>query len=333
MNITQCGGETEILARLLGPSSGRIAGAAEVVVPNGDDAAVVRIGGHLVAVTTDTVVEGRHFDRRFSSLTEIGAKAIEAAASDIVAMGGYPRQIYLALALPTAAELEGVAQLYEGIHAACARLGALILGGDTTVGSSELVLTVTVIGEIADPEHVCPRSGARPGDLLCVTGPLGVAAAGLLALQRGAEGGAIAKARHRSPQCRLDCVPALAPWATSMIDVSDGLASEVHHLCRASRVGAVVDVGAVPLLPEAIEIAGRYGVDPLSLALSGGDDYELLYTLDPAERNRVIGVVIGEVTASLEVRLKRGDRLEPLPNTGYDHFRAPEGSGAIRRDP
>ena len=324
MKIGESGGELNILERLLGPAGGYAVdgSAVDVVVPNGDDAAVVRFGGRLMAVTTDMIVEGRHFDRRFSSSPEIGRKAVEAATSDIVAMGGYPRQVYLAVALPTDTDIEIAEEIYRGIHAACARLGTLILGGDTTVGAAEIVITVTVIGEIDSPAHVCPRSGARSGDLLCTTGPLGVAAAGLWALVKGEAGYEELKARHRAPECRLDCVAALAPIATAMIDVSDGLASEIHHLCRQSRVGALVRGDLVPFHPAAGELSAVHGLDLLEFALSGGDDYELLYTVDPTDRDRVVGCVIGEMTADPGVHLARNGIIEPLADRGYDHCRA-----------
>lgn len=317
MNIRTCGDETALLSRILGQSQL----GSDVVVPNGDDASVVRFGNELVAVTTDTVVEGRHFNRRFSSPADVGSKAIEAAASDIVAMGGRPRHLYLGLTIPAETPLEELEDMYGGIRRAALRIGAVVLGGDTTVGSGEMVLTVTVVGVIASEDHLTTRSGARPGDLLCVTGPLGGAAAGLAALLDGRDGFERIKARHKAPACRVDCVDRVAPLATSMIDISDGLSSEVHHLCRMSGFGATVDAGRIPFDEETVALGGAMGIDPVDWALSGGDDYELLYTVKSHDRDRVHGAVIGSITAEREVLIERDGVRAELLNRGYDHLR------------
>ena len=315
--------ETELLARLLDSAEP----GAEVVVPNGDDAAVVRFGGELVAVTTDTVVGGRHFDAAISSPSDVGFKAIEAAASDIVAMGGKPRHVYIALSTPPNYEFAQLSELYRGIHRATRRLGAFVLGGDTTVGTGELVVTITVVGVIQSEVHLSTRSGARPGDLVCLSGPVGGAAAGLLAYRRNLSGFEGIKALHRLPECRLDLVDAVAPFATAMIDISDGLSSEIHHLCRMSGVGAKIVAESIPFDPETTQLAELLGVDRLSLALSGGDDYQLLYTLRAADRGVVSGAVIGEITESGRVLLERSGITEELPHTGYDHIASSPAGG------
>jgi thiamine-monophosphate kinase len=235
-------------------------------------------------------------------------------------MGGAPEQIYLAVTVPQHMPVEELQELYHGIYAACARINSFVLGGDTTTGAAEFVLTVTVVGRVKSAQHLSTRAGARVGDLLCVSGDVGGAAAGLLAYQRGIEGFEICKARHRTPRCRLDLVDVLGPIATAMIDVSDGISSEVHHLCRMSGVGARVAAEAVPLHTETIEIARNLGIDPLSLALSGGDDYELLFTVAPSDRTGVRGVVIGEITPQGGIVLERDGAASELPNTGYSHI-------------
>lgn len=317
MDIRAIGDEAALLQRLLlAPSGG-----SDIVVPNGDDAAVVRFGGELVAVTTDTVIEGRHFDRRFSSPRDVGAKAVEAAASDIVAMGGHPRHLYLGVSMPRDSALEELEEMYVGIHHAAGRLGAFVLGGDTTLGSREVVLTVTVVGVVPSESQLVTRSGARVGDLLCVTGTLGSAAAGLAALTSKRAGFETLEARHRSPRCRIDCVDRVAAIATAMIDVSDGLSSEVHHICRMSGVGATVRAECVPLAEDTVTLARALEVDPLEWALAGGDDYELLYTVDPVDRPKVEGVVIGTITVGDAVLIERNGGTSELKNRGYDHLR------------
>jgi len=317
MSIRTCGDETALLSRILGESRA----GSDVVVPNGDDAAVCRFGGELVAVTTDTVVEGRHFTRQLSSLADVGSKAIEAAASDIVAMGGRPRHLYLGLSIRADSPVDELEEIYRGIRRAADRIGAVVLGGDTTVGTEGIVLTVTVVGVIQSESHLSTRSGAKPGDLLCVSGPLGGAAAGLKALLERQPGYENIKIRHRAPTCRIDCIDLIAPIATSMIDVSDGLSSEVHHICRMSCVGATIEAGRIPLEEETMMLGRAVGGDPIEWALSGGDDYELLYTVKPHDREKVHGTVIGVVTAERRITIEHDGVVTELLNRGYDHLR------------
>ena len=317
----------------------------------GDDAAVYRVGeGRVHVVTTDALVEGVHFDRTFVPMRYLGLKAVAASVSDVVAMNAEPRYATVALALPNNVSVEQLEALYTGMAEACGRYGLTIVGGDVTA-APKLMISISVIGEAAE-QDIIYRKGAQPGDLLCVTGDLGAAAAGLkvlLAGKKGFEPGgkpAPAKAggaetsqpnlaefayvveRHLYPQARLDRI---RNWReagvrpSAMIDLSDGLGGDVRHLCNASGVGAVVEAGLLPIHVQTFKAAERYDVDPLSLALYGGEDYELLFTISEAGKEKLdeaTSAVVGQVVDASEgitLRDPDGD-VSPLEAGGFEHF-------------
>ena len=315
ISIKDRGGEFKLLAKIIKPD---ISGP-RVVVPNGDDASVVWFGGRLLAVSTDCFVEERHFRFEFSTPVQVGKKVIHASASDIVAMGGHPSYMWLSLSAPAEMETRVVEELYEGVYAAGEELGVLLLGGDT-VESSVLSVSVTVAGEIESETHLTCRGGAKRGDVLFVSGPLGAAAAGVLLLERGVEGFEATKNYHREPKCRLDVIDDVAPYATSLIDISDGLSGELHHIADQSGVGCVIQKEQIPLQSETREAAEVLEKDPHSFALHGGEDFEMLYTVDPSQREQVPGVEIGIVTENLGVYLATKNGLEKLPAQAWDHF-------------
>ncbi len=307
----------------------------EVLVGVGDDAAVVAAAGGPLVLTTDMLVEGVHFDRALISALDLGAKAVTAAVSDVAAMAASPRYALACLALPPAAEASWVVELYRGMRSACDRYGLWLVGGDLS-RAERVVLAVSAVGE-APPGGGLLRSGARPGDRIVVTGALGGAAGGLLLAGRagGAEASAAGRAllqAHRRPSARVGEARVLAgAGATAMMDVSDGLALDLWRLCRASGVGARVALEAVPVAAPLRELAPVLAVDPLELALSGGEDYELLATLpaeavEPArselgERFAVplaeVGVVVeGEGLVAVDAEGGEG----PLEPRGWDHF-------------
>ena len=309
----------------------------------GDDAAVYRVGGGRVhVVTTDALVEGVHFDRTFTPMRYLGWKSVAVNVSDVVAMNAEPRYATVALCLPNNVSIEQAEALYGGMAEACARFGLTVVGGDVTA-AARLTLSVTVIGEAAEADVVF-RRGAQPGDVLCVTGDLGSAAAGLKVLLAGKQsfeaGGdgmetppdlrdfAYAIERQLYPQARLDRT---AQWAeagvrpTALIDISDGLASEVHHLARASGVGAVVEAGLLPIHVQTFKAAERFAEAPLSLALYGGEDYELLFAMPEADVAKlpentfaVVGQVV-EPEEGITLRLPEGEVI-PLEARGFEHF-------------
>ncbi|MGI9175870.1 MAG: thiamine-phosphate kinase [Rhodothermales bacterium] len=308
----------------------------QVVRGIGDDAAVYRIGEERVhVVTTDALIDGVHFDRAFVPMEYLGFKSISVNTSDVAAMNAQPRYATVALGLPSGVPAEAVESLYEGMRKACEAYGITLVGGDLTA-AHRMTLAVTVIGE-ADEADVVYRSGAQEGDLLCLSGDVGGAYAGLKVLLsvRNATGEGLSLAefpyaigRQLAPVARLDAVRVWADHGvrpTALIDVSDGVASEVHHLCAQSGLGAQIYGEALPTAEETRQIATRFGEDPLMYALSGGEDYELLFTLAETDLDRLepgTFAVIGQMTAAgTDVLLHTPEgETRPLSSEGYQHF-------------
>ena len=305
----------------------------------GDDAAVVRIGdGRVHVITTDALVEGVHFDRTFAPVGTLGFKAIAVNVSDVVAMNAEPRYATVALGLPNNMSVEATETLYDGMAHACREYGLTIVGGDIAA-AERLFISVTVIGEAAESDVVY-RRGARPGDVLCVTGDLGSGAAGLKVLlaEKEAFGESDAQPdlsawsyvvqRHLAPQARLDRI---RQWREAdikpraLIDISDGLASEVHHLCRAGEVGARIEAALLPIHRQTFKAAERFGDDPATYALYGGEDYELLFAIPEGAAKRLPSdsfAVVGAVTDAVgEVVIGMPDgETRPLTASGFQHF-------------
>jgi thiamine-monophosphate kinase len=311
-----------------------------LVVGIGDDAAVAAGDrGALQVLTTDALVEGVHFDRRFSTPADIGYKALAVNVSDIAAMGATPRLALLSLILPPALLLADVDGLLDGLLEVAARTGVALAGGNITRSPGPLVVDVTVVGSVR-PRRVLMRSGGRPGDGLYVSGTIGAAAAGLGWLRRhGADGSelpddaALAEcvARHRRPEprARLGALLGRTRTASACMDLSDGLADAVRQIAEASGVGARLAASALPIHPGAASWFRLAGVDPVQASLSGGDDYELLFALTSRRRGRLRLVErqargvrltrIGELTRDRALVVERGGASEPLP-AGFVHF-------------
>ncbi len=327
---------------LIGRLTSGLAQPPCVRVGIGDDAAVVDCDARSqIVATCDTLVEGSHFVRAWATAEQIGRRALAVNLSDIAAMGGEPLAALISLVLPrdtTVAWLDG---LYAGLRAEADTFGVAIVGGNIASTEGPLVVDVTLLGRVAVGQALL-RSGARPGDRLLVTGALGAAAAGLLTLLRESEGAREApdaaveqvRAALLAPQPRVAEGRALAAsgGVTAMIDVSDGLASDLGHLCARSGAGAVVEADALPILDATRAVARRHGRDPLDLALQGGEDYELLFAVRPEAEVAALAAVraaggtataIGTVTdASSGLRLRTGDgALIPLEARGWDHLR------------
>ncbi len=318
-DIASTGGERALILRLAAMAGS----GAGVIRGIGDDCAVLpHDDGQVLLVTTDMLVEGRHFRRDWCTWRQIGLRAAEANLSDIAAMGGEPRWALAAVTLPGDTDADHAEELARAMVDALGAHGASLVGGDTCRGDA-LVVSVTLLG-LAPADRVRGRGDARPGELLAVTGTLGKARAGLELLLAG-QPDHPAVAGYLEPRCRLDLVPDLAPRARAMIDVSDGLASEVRHLCEQSGAGAEVRADAVPLSHDTREAAALLGQDPLDWALHGGEDYELLFSASAGELARLEQLdvtVIGEVLpADQGIWLRRGDRREALSG-GFDHFEA-----------
>jgi thiamine-monophosphate kinase len=330
----------ERLRRMIGaPGRGTVVGL-------GDDAAVLEPVGDLQLFTCDAFVEGVHFRRDFASFSEIGAKCMVANVSDVAAMGGFPSKATVALCVPADMGAADVEQLYAGMLEVCRRYGAEIVGGDVVSSREGLVLSIALLGTVGR-ERVVTRAGATVGDVLLVTGRLGGSEAGLRALLAGLprEGAAgEAARRHAAPVPRLAEAQAFIDVATprAMIDVSDGLSSELWHLAEESRVGVTVWESRVPVAPAAVAVARSLGVDPLELALGSGEEFELLVAIPASETERTIEHVcavtgtevtrIGEVVpAARGCTLVRADGSEvPLARLGYEHLVAAGRTGGKR---
>jgi thiamine-monophosphate kinase len=302
----------------------------------GDDAAVVQPErGALEILTTDAVVEGVHFDRRFSTPRDIGWKALAVNLSDIAAMGGMPRLALLSLGLPDAMPASDVHALLDGFFALAADARVSLAGGNITRSPGPLFVDVTVSG-FARPRHVLTRAGARAGDALYVTGQVGAAAAGLSWLRETddtspSEALDACATRHRRPEPRVRVGALLGRnrAASACMDLSDGLADAVRQIAAASGVGAVIDGDELPV-PEAARVwFRRRGVYPIAAAAAGGDDYELLFAVPRRARGRLATVIrqargapitrIGELTADREIILLNRGRRERMPD-GFVHF-------------
>ncbi len=302
----------------------------------GDDAAALFVSpSFLLLATTDMLIEGVHFDLATTDLFSLGWKSAAVNLSDIAAMGGVPRFCLTGLGIPPSLAVGDIRAFYRGVHACLKKFGAVLVGGDTCNSPKGFVISVTMLGEV-DKKRVITRSGARPGDLVYVTGTLGDSAAGL-GLLRSAECGVRNKKsmmralidRHLRPVPRVETGRKLAAAgiATAMIDVSDGLSSDLAHLCEESGVGAEIIAGSLPLSRAITASARVLTRSALDYALSGGEDYELLFTVPPDKVRKLkalkIGATeIGRVARGRAMTLVGADgRQTPLRPSGYDHFR------------
>ena len=310
----------------------------------GDDAAVIAPPkGRQLVLTTDLLVEDVHFDLRTASLKEVGYKAAIANLSDIAAMGARPEYALVSIALPATWTAPHVLRLYHGMMAALRPYRVALIGGDTSSSPHRLFLSLTVTGSVPAGAALM-RNGARVGDLLYVSGTLGDSLAGLALLSRGRQRRAARSLtsserrflidRHRRPIAhpRLGQALSQGRLASAAIDLSDGLSGDLHHLCEQSRVGAEVNAASLPLSPALHAYARASNSDPASIALQGGEDYELLFTVPPAKQRALqrmarragrrltcIGVIRPKAFG-MRVRDKTG-RVRRLPITSYSHFR------------
>jgi thiamine-monophosphate kinase len=318
MKISQIGGEFALIDRLMSKEVNDPA----IVKGVGDDCAVLEYtADKYLVVTTDMMVENSHFTSGWFSPFQVGRKLMEVNVSDVVAMGGVPRFAFISVALTRETEVEYMDELYRGIFASGRKHGVHLVGGDTTHGR-EIVLNLTVTGEV-EKELLRLRSGAKEGDLICVTGTLGGNQAGLELLLAGKAGHT---AEFLEPECRSASEGiVIARHANAMIDVSDGLASEVGHICKASGVGARIDCEKIPLSPDVIKAASELGKDPYNYALYGGEDFELVFTIGP---DMLSGLrekfddfsVVGEILPKEAGIFLARDNTRIDMGKGYDHF-------------
>jgi len=312
----------------------------------GDDAAVLDFKDKKVLVSTDMLLEGIHFDLAYTPLKHLGYKAIQVNLSDIYAMNGTASQVTVSIGISSKFPLEAVEELYEGIYLACEKYEVDLIGGDTSSSKQGLVISVTSIG-YADEKDVVYRDGAEEGDLICVSGDLGGAYTGLQLLERekliylenpniqpDLEGKDYIVERQLKPEARKDIIDLLKDIKvkpTSMIDVSDGLASEIMHICKQSKKGCNLYEDKIPLDPMTFDTAREFNLDPTVCALSGGEDYELLFTVKQADYDKIkfkmdITIIgyITEPSAGCNLITKAGNS-HPLKAQGWNAF--PTSSG------
>ncbi len=320
-------GEAGLIARI----KAQVRPGANVLQGIGDDAAVYDMGGgRALLVTTDTMVSGEHFLPDCMPMRLVGRKAMTSSVSDIVAMNGQPECAVIALSAPGDTSVQAIEELYAGLQEGAQKYGVDLVGGDTTC-SGVLAISVTIAGH-APKAKVVYRGGARPGDMLCVTGTLGASQAGLRWLLSGRDVHdpvcqTVLKA-HFDPHARLDLIQdwqARGVQPHALTDISDGLATEVHNVCEASRCGAVVDVSALPVCGDTWTVATLFGEDASEYALYWGEDYELVLALvdkDLAKLDHSTITAIGYFTASQEgVKVKHLDgSIADLPQLGWVHY-------------
>lgn len=305
----------------------------------GDDAAVLNYKNKMVLLSTDMLVEGVHFDLSYVPLKHLGYKCVTVNLSDLYAMNAHPKQITVSIAISNRFSLEAVEELYSGILLACDKYEVDLVGGDTTTSKSGLIISITAVGE-AEQENICYRNGARPTDLICVSGDLGAAYTGLQVLEREKlvfmenpsiqpelEGKDYLLERQLKPEARKDIIELLAQKGikpTSMIDISDGLSSELLHLSRQSETGCKIYESKIPIDHLTYETARELTLDPTVCALNGGEDYELLFTVKIADFDKVRSLeeisVIGHIMEKSEgcILVDRSDNEVPLQAQGWN---------------
>jgi len=313
---------------------------ASTVKGIGDDAAVIDIGDKFMLVTTDMLVEGVHFDLGYAPLKHLGYKAVAVNLSDIYAMNGTPTQVTISIGLSNRFSLEAIEELYAGMIACAKKYNVDIVGGDTVSSKSGLIISITALGEVAK-DKIAYRSGAQPKDLVVVSGDLGAAYMGLQVLERekavfvstpgvqpDLEGFDYILERQLKPEARNDVGPLLAQLGiqpTSMIDISDGLASELIHICDQSKLGCMLYEEKIPIDPTVITASEDFRLDPTLCALNGGEDYELLFTMPIGDFDKIKGnpnfTVIGHMTDEGPAQMMARDgSVHKLTAQGWDAF-------------
>ncbi len=315
---------------------------ASSIVGVGDDGAVIDHFGKQTVISTDLLVEGVHFDLIYTPLKHLGYKSVIANISDIYAMNATPTQLVISLGLSNRFSVESVDELYEGIYAACEKYGVDLVGGDTTSSQKGLIISITAIGEVT-PDTFVKRSTAQKGDLICVSGDLGASYIGLLFLERekkiylespgvqpDLEGEAYVVGRLLKPEARKDIIEFLAAQKiipTSMMDISDGLSSEILHICKQSELGCVLYEEKIPIAEATKQAAFKFELDPTACALSGGEDYELLFTIPQSEYDKLVLneqiSVIGymtDVEQGAQLFTKGGSKY-PITAQGWNHMK------------
>lgn len=316
---------------------------SSTVLSVGDDAAIIDHFGRQTVVSTDMLIEGVHFDLAYMPLKHLGYKAVSVNVSDICAMNAEATQITVSIGISNRFSVEALKELYDGIYYACEHYHIDLVGGDTVSTPQGLVISITAIGEVK-PDSFISRSGAQKGDLICVSGDLGGAYLGLQLLERekkifleskgvqpDLENRAYVIGRLLKPEARLDIIDWLQKQEitpTAMIDVSDGLSSELLHICKQSQLGCVLYEDKIPFHDETKQVAYQFNIDPTACALSGGEDYELLFTLPQSEYDKIVLSeqisVIGYMT-----EIEKGTKI--ITKSGQEHNLTAQGWIAFQK--
>ncbi len=307
----------------------------------GDDAAVLNLSNNLTVVTTDMLIEGVHFDLGYVPLRHLGYKSVVVNISDVYAMNAKPKQITVSIAVSNRFPYEAIEELYEGIKAACENYKVDIIGGDTSSSHKGIAISITAIGEV-EKDKVVYRNTANAGDLICVSGDLGAAYVGLQLLERekyiyqenpkiqpNLSGHEYILQKQLKPEARYDIINFfnsnnIVP--TSMIDISDGLSSEIIHICSQFGLGCDIYEDKIPIAQQTIDMSLEFNIDPIVTALSGGEDYELLFTVSPEDVEKIkannLISIIGNITKSNDMNLiaKDGTKI-PMTAQGWNAMR------------
>jgi thiamine-monophosphate kinase len=326
--------ESQIISQIRRITQKRRSVQDRLILSIGDDAAAFRPQpGYLLLVSSDALIEGIHFEKESTSAEALGWKALAVNLSDIAAMGGNPLYATTTLGIPPETSSRFIAGFYRGLNRLASRHGVVVVGGDTCSSPKDLFIDITILGEVKSRE-LLTRSRARPGDVLFVTGTLGESAIGLELLKTKSKVSPTRKhfiERQLRPSPRLVIGRYLSSHrlATALIDISDGLSTDLHHLCKQSRVGAVIEESKIPLPKLSVELKAELAKSPTDYALNGGEDYELLFTT-PAQKRHLVppqidGIPlheIGRITVQRAIcSIKGTGQTRRLPARGFEHFR------------
>ncbi len=314
---------------------------ASSILGVGDDAAVIDHFGKQTVISTDLLLEGIHFDLTYTPLKHLGYKSVVVNISDIYAMNAIPTQIVISIGISNRFSLEAIDEFYEGVYAACQKYGVDLVGGDTTSSQKGFIISITAIGEVA-PDKYVKRNTAKKGDLICVSGDLGGAYVGLLYLERekkifmespgvqpDLENQTYVIGRLLKPEARKDIIEFLAQseiQPTAMMDISDGLSSEILHICKESGLGCQLYEEKLPVSEEMKMAAFKFEIDPTACALSGGEDYELLFTIPQEDHDKLVLneqiSVIGYMTEAEKgaTIITKGGGQHPITAQGWNHL-------------
>lgn len=315
---------------------------ASTIVGVGDDAAVIDHFGKQTVITTDLLIEGVHFDLVYTPIKHLGYKSVIVNLSDVYAMNATPTQITLSIGISNRFSVEALDEFYEGVYLACKKYGVDLVGGDTASSQKGLIISVTAIGEVT-PDAFVKRSTANKGDLICVSGDLGAAYIGLLFLERekkiymenpqvqpDLENESYVIGRLLKPEARKEIIEFFEKQnivPTSMMDISDGLSSEILHICKQSNLGAVLHEEKIPIAEATRNAAFKFEIDPTACALSGGEDYELLFTIRQEDYDKLVLneniSVIGYMTEPEQGAyiITKGGNKHPITAQGWNAFK------------